>query len=285
LTWRLAGGFAFVSVYAFEPGGRRVLAVWPTGVGSLAQPVLVLRASVPESQAGELCAALTALSQAVWATYALPASAAVDDDELSRREQERESRDLVLEALGAPNLPDDFGMLVVPYIAVEESAHRLGRLLHDFGDLALTEAVVAEVAVEITAVTSAELGDLSGRAGQATALDRLDVSRLQVAAADDLLRADPLGSDLLTALVDPAAACLAAAYWLAAAAVVAAGIADLDAADVFAEADNIEAVSVAVPTEVVARIVDDETDARVVVLDCCVLRSRRVTASSLTCPE
>jgi hypothetical protein len=236
-------------------------------VGSSAQPVVLLPAAVTEVQAGELCAALTALSRAVWATYARPASAAVDDDERSRREQERDSRDLVLEALEVPNLPDEFGMLGVSPIVVEESAHRLGRLLHGFGDPVLTGSVAAEVAAEIAAVTSAELGDLSGRAAQATALDRLDVSPVQVVAADELLRADPLGAGLLTALVDPAAACVAAARWLAAAAVVAAGVADLDAADVFAEADTIEAVSVAVPAEVVAQIVDDGADARVAVLD------------------
>jgi hypothetical protein len=256
-----------VSVYALEPGGRQVLAVWPAGVGSLAQPVLFLPPSVPEALASELCAALTALSKSLWATYARPDSAAADDDERSRREQEQDGRDRVLEALRVPNLPDEFGVLVVSHIVVEESAHQLGRLLHGLGDLALTEAVAADVAAELAAVTSAELGDLSGRAGQATALDRLDVSPVQVAAADQVLRADPLGVGLLTALVDPTAACVAAARWLAAAAMVAADVADLEAADVFAEADSIEAVSVAVPAEVVARIVDDGADARVVVLD------------------
>jgi hypothetical protein len=50
-------------------------------------------------------------------------------------------------------------------------------------------------------------------------------------------------------------------------AVVAGEAAEIDAADVFAEADNIEPVSVAVPAEVVAQIVNDETDPRSVVLD------------------
>jgi hypothetical protein len=115
LVWRLAGGFALVSVYAFEPCGRQLLAVWSAGVGSLARPVLVLPASVTELVAGELCAALTTLSQAVWATYVHTASAAVDDEERSQREQERDGRDLILEALKVPNLPDEFGMLVVSY--------------------------------------------------------------------------------------------------------------------------------------------------------------------------
>jgi hypothetical protein len=37
-------------------------------------------------------------------------------------------------------------------------------------------------------------------------LDRLDMSPLQVAAADEMLRTDPLGGELLSAAVDPAAA-------------------------------------------------------------------------------
>jgi hypothetical protein len=263
----LAEGCAFVSVYAFESGRRQILAVWPSGVGSTAQPVVSLPSAVAESGASELCVALSTLSEAVWATYARPASAAVDDDERSRREGERDSRDRVAEALSDPNLPDEFGMLIVSYSPVEESAHQLGRLLHGLGDAALAEAVVADVSAEIDAVVRAELGDLSGRAAQATALDRLDVSPVQVVAADDLLRADPLGAGLLTALVDPAAACVAAVRWLAAAAMVAADAADIEAADVFAEADNIEPVSVPVPSEVVALIVDDDVDAREVVLD------------------
>ena len=112
-------------------------------------------------------------------------------------------------------------LLIVSYSPVEESAHRLGRVLHTLADAALVDAVVAEVEIEVDAVTRAELGDLSGRAVQAVALDRLDVSPIQVAAADEVLQADPLGGGLLAAAVDPAAACVAAAHWLAAAAVVA----------------------------------------------------------------
>jgi hypothetical protein len=95
---------------------------------------------------------------------------------------------------------DEFGLLSVSYVAVEEAAHRLGRTLLGIGDATLTETIIADVVAELDAVTNAELGDLSDRAAQATALDRLDVSPVQVAAADDLLRADLLGSGLLTAV-------------------------------------------------------------------------------------
>lgn len=86
---------------------------------------------------------------------------------------------------------------------VEESAHRVGRVLHRLADTGLVEVTAAEVQVEIDAVTRAELGDLSERAVQAVALDRLDVSLIQVTTADEMLRADPLGGGLLSAAIDP----------------------------------------------------------------------------------
>ena len=131
------------------------------------------------------------------------------------------------------------------YSPVEESAHQLAGA-HHLAAPQLTDAVAAEVGVELNAVIRAELGDLSGRAIQATALDRIDASPVQVDAADDLLRTDPLSDELLTAPIDPAAACVAAAHWLAAAAVIAAAAAGNTAAGVFAEADDIQAVSVPV---------------------------------------
>jgi hypothetical protein len=260
-------GSPLVSVYAFDSVRHDVAVVWPASVGSLAHVVAQVPASISEEQARALCGALSRLSGALWDMYVRPASAAVDEQERRRREHERERFDGVVAALRKPNLPDESGLLEVSYSPVEESAHRLGRLLHRLVDAAVTEAVVAEVQVEIDAVTRAELGDLSGRAGQAVTLDRLDVSPIQVAAADDLLRAGPLGGGLLSAAVDPAAACVAAAHWLAAAAVVAADAAGNTAAGVFAEADDIQAVSVRVPTLVAEKIVDAGVPPRRVVLE------------------
>ena len=256
-----------MSVYAFDSGQRQLMVVWPAGVGSAARSVAAIPIDLADSRVSELCAALTMLSDTIWATYVRPPSAAVNDEERGHREAERAGRDQVLATLRSPNLVDDFGILSVSYVAIEEAAHRLARTLLGIGDPTLTETIIADVVAELDAVTNAELGDLSDRAAQATALDRLDVSPVQVAAADDLLRADLLGPGLLTALIDPAAACVAAARWLVAAAVVAAEAVEIDAASVFAEADDIEPVSGAVPAEVVAQIVDDETDPRSVVLD------------------
>jgi hypothetical protein len=99
----------------------------------------------------------------------------------------------VLPALSKPNLPQN-GTVLISYIPVEESAHRVGRALHGISSADLTDQVAAEVKVELEAVEQAELGDLSGRARQAVALTRADASPTQVAAADRLLYADPLGS-------------------------------------------------------------------------------------------
>lgn len=52
----------------------------------------------------------------------------------------------------------------------------------------LTETIIADVVAELDAVINAELGDLSDRAAQATALDRLNVSPVQVAGHTRLCR-------------------------------------------------------------------------------------------------
>jgi hypothetical protein len=260
------GGFSLVSVYAFDPVRREVVVVWPATVGSLSHTVAPVATTVSDGDAGSMCAALTRLSDALWDVYVRPASAAVDEQERGRREDERQQFDGVVAAVREPNLPDQSGSLMVSYSPVEESAHRLGRVLHKISLAALVDAVVADVAVELDAVARAELGDLSGRAVQAVVLDRLDVSPIQVVAADELLRADPLGGQLLGAAVDPAAACVAAAHWLAAAAIVAADESGGSPGGVFAVADDIQPASIEVPSLVVERIVDDEEPPRAVVL-------------------
>jgi hypothetical protein len=256
-----------VSVYAFDPDHRQLVVVWPAMAGWSARVVAEFGASVSEGDAGALCAALSGLSKALWDTYTYPASAAGDQEERTRREDERQRFDSVVPAVREPNLPDESGALIVSYSPVEESAHGLGRVLHRLADGGLVDAVAAEVQVEMDAVTRAELGDLSGRAVQAVALDRLDVSPVQIAAADELLRADPLGARLRAVAVDPAAACVAAAHWLAAAAVVAADAAGNTPGGVFVEADDIQPVSIEVPILVVERIVDEGLSPREVVLD------------------
>ncbi|WP_327042821.1 hypothetical protein OG400_12425 [Micromonospora ureilytica] len=254
-------------MYAFDSVRRELTVVWAAARGFRSLLIGRLRPAMSDEQAGRLSAELTGLSQALWETYVRPASSFVDDDERQRREEEREQLDAVASALRKPNLPDPSGLLIVSYSSVEEAAHRLGRVLHQAADEALTEAVAADVGVEVDAVVRAELGDLSGRAEQAASLDRVDASPVQVSAADELLRTRLLGGELLSAAVDPAAACVAAAHWLAAAAVVAADEAGVAPERVFATADDIEAVSVEVPTLVVRKVLTEQVSPRQVVID------------------
>lgn len=255
-----------MSVYAVEAAGRGLVAVWPAAVGHLASTVAVLPPTVSDVQAGGLAAALTRLSEALWDAYVRPASATSDEQERSRREYEREQLHNVTAAVGKPNLPDESGTMIVSYSPVEESAHQLGRVLHGIADDGLTETVIAELETEIDAVARAELGDLSGRAVQAVTLDRLDASPVQIAAADAMLRADPVDPGLLSAVVEPVAACVAAAHWLAAAAEVAAEQAGNTPVGVFAETDDIQVVSVQVPSLVVEAITEAHASPRDVVL-------------------
>ncbi|MGW9032577.1 hypothetical protein ACWGQ5_53285 [Streptomyces sp. NPDC055722] len=149
--------------------------------------------------------------------------------------------------------------MVVSYSSLLESAHRVGRALHHLDDPQLVKAVAAEAAVELAAVESAELGDLSGRAQQAALLSREDASPVQVAAADHLLQQDPFGPDELFIGIDPTAAAVAAAHWLATAADVAAEASGLNPTQVVLEADNIEALPHETPTLVLGLINDGVT--------------------------
>jgi hypothetical protein len=67
---------------------------------------------------------------------------------------------------------------------------------------ALTDAVAADITAEIAAVEQAERGDLSGRAAQTTALDRVDASPPQVAAADACTAPEPLECRLTCCFVE-----------------------------------------------------------------------------------
>lgn len=154
-----------------------------------------------------LARALTQLSSAAWRTYTHPASTAGFPEPNSD----------VSAAIGDPNMPTD-GTMIVSYSSILESAHRVGRALHDLGDPRRAKTIAAEAAAEVAAVESAELGDLAGCARQAILLSREDASPVQVAAADLLLEQDLFGPAELFIGIDPTAATVTAAHWLAAAA-------------------------------------------------------------------
>jgi hypothetical protein len=239
--------------YAIDETRRELLAVWETGYGAVARRVAPLPDGVPVRDRRALAAELSGLSRALWRCYTHPASAA-DSFEVNsegwRREQTRAEFGSVVDHLRGPNLPDEHGFLMVSYDPVEERAHRVGRCLHQAGDLDLTAAVIGDVEAELAAVERAELGDLSGRAVQAVQLTRQDASPVQVAAANEILAKDPLGGDDLFLDLDPTSACVAAAHWLQAAADVIAEISDVAATEVVVEADDIEALPHRTPTAV-----------------------------------
>ncbi|MFE4520376.1 hypothetical protein ACFRMQ_40220 [Kitasatospora sp. NPDC056783] len=230
--------------YSIDPDRRELIATWGTGEGDLATRVASLPAGAGTSVLLGLARALSHLSEAAWRTYTHPASAAGSlepNSEGWRREQERGRFGEVADAIAKPNLPSG-GAMIVSYSRLLESAHQVGRTLHDLDNPELTKLVLAEAATELAAVENAELGDLTGRAQQAVLLSRENASPVQVAAANRLLEQDPFGSSELFSQVDPTAAAVAAAHWLAAAAEVTADISGHDLDQVVQEADNIEAL-------------------------------------------
>lgn len=262
-----SGTIISVTVYAFDENRQLLLRSWNTGSGCVSYAVAELPDFAQRGDVLRLVSALTSLSETIWRTYTHPAGAA-DSLEVNsegwRRQGERDAFGTVIEALRDPNLPHG-GMLLQSYIRVEESAHRVGRALHDLGDAALTDQVAADVTDELAAVEQAERGDLSGRARQAVLLTRADASPLLVNAANDVLLQDPLGSDKLLQTIDPTAAAVAAVHWLQAAADVVAELSDRDPTEVVIEADDIEALPVLTPTLVLERIDAGETPREVVI--------------------
>ncbi|MFH8386463.1 hypothetical protein ACH4E7_36985 [Kitasatospora sp. NPDC018058] len=239
-----SGGMPSMTRYSIDRERHELIATWGAGEGDLATRITALPADADTSTLLGLTRALTHLSEAAWRTYTHPASAAgslAPNTEGWRREQERKSFDEVAEAITQPNLPQG-GMLDVSYSPLVESAHRTGRALHALDNSNLTAAVLAEAITELAAVESAELGDLTDRARQAVLLSRESASPVQIAAADHLLEQNPFGPAALFSEIDPTAAAVAEAHWLAAAAQVTAEASGQSPTTVLLEADNIEAL-------------------------------------------
>jgi hypothetical protein len=242
-----------VTIYAHDPDQHTLLVVWPKGNGYHAAHVVTLAETVTSEQMAFLCEELTELSARLWKTYTdLPPDDSAGPDLADLDQVIPFSQ--VTAVLRAPNLPDETGTLRLSYNDVEEASRRAGRALLQAGIPAVTEAVIADVEREIDAVKRAELGDLTGRAAQATSLDRVDASPVQVVAADSVFEQEPLGDDVLFTSLDPASACVAAAHWLTSAAVAVGNLIGIEPASVFAESDNVDACSVDVPQLVVAAI-------------------------------
>jgi len=244
-----------VTIYSHAPERRALVATWTTGLGHVTADVAEVEGS--EGAAAALADALTGLSRVLWRTYTHPAAAAGDPEEPNteawRRAAERSAFDRVGEAMRAPARADANGMLLESFVLVEEGAHRVGRALDAF-DGSVRDQVAADVAAECDAVLAAERGELTGRAAQAAGLTRPLPAPAQVDAATAHLRAHPLGDGLLGAF-EPTSAAVAVAPFLLASARLAAAVAGLPRPQgVFAEADNIEAVRVEIPQEVVARL-------------------------------
>lgn len=256
-----------MTLYAYDETRHALTATWDTGLGHRCTTITTLPEATEAKRALNLAYALTTLSRLAWRTYTHPASAAPSlepNSEGWRRQEERDAFTAVVEAVRHPHLPDDDGYILQSYIPVEEAAHRVGRALHRLALPELTDLVAAEAEQELAAVDQAERGELTGRARQAVTLTRADPSPLQVAAASDLLRKNPFGSDELLHEVEPAAAAVAAARWLHAAATVASEAAGYPLTQVVVEADNIEALAAETPTLVLEQL-EDGTSPREVV--------------------
>lgn len=266
--------------YAFDSQDQKLIATWGTGQGDRAVTVAALDPSVGKVHGLTLAHAMNILADFLWRAYTKPASDIDDGEDHNspawRRARTRESFDAVPDAITKPHLPDERGMMFVSYEPILESAHRLGRLLHEIADAGLVETVNTEFAEEIDAIERAERGDLRDRAQQAVLLSRPEASPAQVAAADAILREVPLGSGDLFTSIDPTAAAVAAAHWLHAAALVAGERSGIHPANVVRVADDIQALPFHTPTLILEHLTEDHSPYSVVVS---LIRDASVVAS------
>lgn len=246
--------------YAVDADRNALVRITTAPNGTAARDVASIDHLASDSQAA-LAQGLTILSEVLWRTYTDPASAhaveLLESDSEMHHEGKRATSEVILGALSSPNLPDR-GYMLRSFTAELEAAHQVGRVLHEIGDETLLNSIRSEVEAEIDAIEQAELGNFAERASQAVLLTRADASPPQVAAAFELLKADPFGTMPLSEQIDQHSASVAAAYWLLCAAEVASDISGVEAEDVVVEADNIEAVPVEVPTLVLGLLRDGE---------------------------
>jgi len=242
-----------MAVYAFDPERSLISVAWPTRSGYRCADVTPIAAHTPGTLM-PLCATLTRLSQVMWDTYERPPAQAANDADRAWREREHADLASVLDRLTAPDRPDPESVLPGARLVLSAAA-AAGRALHRIGDVDMAAAVILEVLAERDGVLSADRGELSGRAAQATALTRTTVSPVMLAAADELLRAEPAGVHLMSAAIEPASASAAAAHWLAAAAVVVAEVCGVEPDEAFALCGDPGSADVEVPSLVVSQVV------------------------------
>ncbi|MFI9324852.1 hypothetical protein ACIGXI_34440 [Kitasatospora aureofaciens] len=211
--------------YSIDPTRHELIVTWGTGEGDLATRVAALPTGADTTALLRLARALTRLSEAAWHTYTHPASAAGSlepNSEGWRREQERQAFSDVTEAISQPNLPQG-GSVIVSYSPLIESAHPPGRPSPARPQGPGPHQGRPQRGHRRTRrrgerrTRRPHQPRTTGRATQPRG--RLPV---QVTAADHLLEQDPFGPAALFTEIDPTAASVAAAHWLAAAAEVAA---------------------------------------------------------------
>ncbi|MGH8896634.1 MAG: hypothetical protein ACRDZ4_06310 [Egibacteraceae bacterium] len=219
--------------YALSDDGTQVQlwAVWAGTDVRVAEPIASV-ARKRRDQLAQVGRALEWCSHALWRYYTEGWGTGGEDALVEACREEYEALGVELEqyqtlekaraeiarVLADPPLLSPSGDLSVSYDSRVESAACMARALLVLGDDAVTAAAHAELQRELDAVASAELGDLTGRAGQAVRQPRREASFTQIAAAHAALRAHASGQGSLDRLsqVEPSPAAHALAAWIVA---------------------------------------------------------------------
>lgn len=216
-----------MTTYAHDPTASTIVASWPTGDGAVAQKIARVPRNWNPDHARRVAGVLTRFSALLWHDYS---ELVVEEIRPFR----------LVEAVRHPNQPVGGRLTSREDDDRVDTAHQLGRIVSLAPGRAFRDAVIREVRAEIDAVLEADRGDLDGRAQQAVAHVRPDVSDTHLVTAHSVLRADPLGPWGLLTSIEPNAAAVAALGWLRTAAGLVSELVGHSVADVVALAEAIE---------------------------------------------
>ena len=244
--------------YAYNPSTRTIHATWSESTRHADTIVLVATTdeSVADPDVHQLLAALARLSNAAWDTYAHHSWTRVEgvNDYFETTDQYKELKrlDTVCDSIRNTQAPSESAP-ANDHTTIGKFTHEVGQALLTIGSTELTEAVVADIEAELSAIEAARAGVFAGRSAQALQLTTTRVVDAHVVAASEIFAT---GEPSLAAFehLEPSSVAVAAAHWVYAASVVAGKAAKCHPVEVIYEADGIDGMPVLTVSAVVSQL-------------------------------
>ena len=244
--------------YAYNPSTREIHATWSesTRHADTISLVATTDESVEDSDVHRLLESLARLSNAAWDTYAHRVWMTVEDGDIHfdnpQRFEELMRLDTVCDSIRNTQAPSESAP-ANDHTTIGKFSHEVGQAMLTIGSTELTEAVVADIEAELSAIEAARAGVFAGRSAQALQLTTTRVVDVHVVAASEIFAT---GEPSLAAFehLEPSSVAVAAAHWVYAASVVAGKAAKCHPVEVIYEADGIDGMPVLTVSAVVSQL-------------------------------